>query len=212
MKPNYKLTLLSIALACGLPAQNWEVGAGGGYGFPQSVNVAAGSAGGSAGFGTGFVASALLGNRVNRFVSGEARYTYQAGDLQVTSGGVKAAASGETHAMHYDVLVHPRWKEARVLPFLAAGGGVKIYRGTGAEPAYQPLGGLVVLSHAQEAQPLISVGGGLKVSVSRRLLLRFDFRDYATPVPTSLLATPPGSHVGGWVHDLVALAGISTVF
>ena len=120
--------------------------------------------------------------------------------------------TGQSHAIHYDVLVHMTSKESRLRPFLAAGAGVKIYRGTGAEVAYQPLSNLVVLTHTQEAQPLISVGGGVKISVSKRALLRLDFRDYLTPVPSSLLAAPPFSKISGWVHDFVFLVGVSTVF
>jgi hypothetical protein len=212
MKTLCKVTLLSIALACILAAQNWEVGVGGGFGFPRNVNVSAGATSGSAGFSSGAAVTALFGNRVNRFFSGEARYTYQFGDLQVSSGGVKATSSSESHAIHYDLLIHPPTRESRVQPFLAAGAGVKVYRGTGAEPAYQPLASLVVLSHTQEAKPLISVGGGLKVPLSHRALFRLDFRDYATPVPARVLATPPNSHIGGWLHDFVCMAGISTVF
>jgi hypothetical protein len=212
MKTLCKVTLLCLALACILAAQNWEVGASGGYGFSRNVNVSATGATGSAGFASGAALSALFGNRVNRFVSGEARYTYQVGDLQVSSGGVKATSSAQSHAIHYDLLVHLAAREPRVEPFFAAGAGVKFYRGTGAEPAYQPLGNLVVLSHTQETQPLISVGGGLKIPLCHRALFRLDFRDYATPVPTSILAAPPKSHIGGWLHDFVCMAGISTVF
>jgi len=99
-----------------------------------------------------------------------------------------------------------------VRPFLAAGAGVKVYRGTGAEPAFQPLSNLVVLTHTTEAQALISVGGGVKFSVSKRALFRLDFRDYLTPLPSDLLATPRGSKVSGWMNDFVFLVGISTVF
>jgi hypothetical protein len=212
MKTLCKVTLLSIALACILAAQNWEVGAGGGYGFPRNVNVSAGGAAGSAGFESGAAVTALFGNRVNRFVSGEVRYTYRFGDLQVASGGARATASAESHALHYDVLVHPSVKESRVQPFLAAGAGVRFYRGTGAELAYQPLSNFVVFSRTQEAQPLLSFGGGLKVPLSHRALFRLDFRNYATPVPTSVLAVPPNSHIDGWLHDFVCMAGISTVF
>src|SRR5262249_40911065 len=151
-------------------------------------------------------------DQMNRWVGGEARYTYRLDDLQVSSGSTKVRTSAQSHAIHFDVLIHAKSKESRVRPFLAAGAGVKLYRGTGAEPAFQPLNNLVVLSHNHEAQPLISVGGGVKFTVSRSVLFRLDFRDYATPVPTSLLATPPGSRIGGWLQDLVFLAGVSTVF
>jgi len=71
---------------------------------------------------------------------------------------------------------------------------------------------MVVLTRTTQPEALISVGGGVKVSISRRVLLRFDFRDYATPVPDNLLAAPPGAKVSGWVHDLVGVVGISATF
>ena len=95
-------------------------------------------------------------------MGGEARYTYQSDDLRVSSGAVKAKASAQSNAFHYDVLIHATSKESSVRPFFAVGAGMKFYRGTGAEPAFQPLSNLVVLTHTNEAQPLISVGGGVK--------------------------------------------------
>jgi hypothetical protein len=204
--------MLSIPLSCAVFGQTWEFGGSAGYGLYHNVNVSAGGTTGSAGFGSGVAFGALLGNQINRWVGGEARYTYRADDLQVSSGGVKAQAGAQSHALHYDVLIHATSKESGVRPFLAVGAGVKLYRGTGVEPVFQPLSNLVVLTHTNEAQPLISVGGGVKVSMSHRTLLRLDFRDYATPVPTSLLATQPGSKISGWIHDFVLLVGVSAVF
>jgi hypothetical protein len=192
--------------------RKWEVGGTTGYGLYRDVTVTSGTASGSAGFASGVAFGGLFGNEINSLVGGEARYTYRSDDLQVSSGSTKAKAAAQSHAIHYDVLIHGASKESPVRPFVAVGAGVKLYRGTGAEPAFQPLSNLVVLSHTNEAQPLISVGGGVKFSVSRRALLRVDFRDYATPVPTSLLATPRGSQISGWMHDFVLLVGVSTVF
>src|ERR1051325_1719250 len=138
------VALLMMPLASMLSAQSWEVGAGGGYGFYRNVNVSSANVSGKAGFASGVAFSALLGNQVNRWIGGEARYTYRMDDMQVSSGSTKAKAGAESHAIHYDVLVHAATKESRVRPFLAAGAGVKFYRGTGAEPAYQPLSNLVV--------------------------------------------------------------------
>ena len=205
------LTLL-FPLPSLLLSQHWEVGADGGYGSFRNVPVTAGTATGSAGFSPGFAFGGLFGNQINRLVGGEVRYTYQADDLRVSSGSTEARATAQSHALHYDVLIHATPKESAVRPFLAAGAGVKFYRGTGAEPSFQPLSNLVVLSHTQEAQPLISVGGGVKFKVSPRALLRVDFRDYATPLPTNLLATPANSKISGWMHDFVFVVGVSTVF
>jgi hypothetical protein len=212
MKLPIRVAAVLFPLAGLVFCQSWEVGGSAGYGFPRDVNVAAGGTRGSTGFESGVAFGGLLGNQINDWIGGEARYTYRLGDLRVSSGGTTAKASAQSHAIHYDVLIHAASKESPVRPFLAAGAGVKLYRGTGAEPAYQPLSNLVVLSHTKEAQPMISVGGGLKFRISHGSVFRLDFRDYATPVPTSLLAAPPGSKLSGWIHDLVFLAGISTVF
>lgn len=212
MKLFSRVALLLIPLPCMLLAQNWEVGGSAGYNLSHDVKVTNGTASGSTGFASGVAFGALLGNQINRLVGGEARYTYQSDDMQVSSGSTKAKAGAWSSALHYDVLIHAVSKESPVRPFLAVGAGVKLYRGTGAEPAFQPLSNLVVLSHTNEAQPLISAGGGVKFSMSRRSLLRLDFRDYMTPVPTSLLATPPNSRLSGWMHNFVFMVGVSTVF
>ena len=70
----------------------------------------------------------------------------------------------------------------------------------------------MVLSHTSEAQPLVSVGGGVKFKVSPRALLRVDIRDYLTPLPTNILATPGSSKTSGWIHDFVLLVGVSKTF
>jgi hypothetical protein len=206
-----RILFLLIPLPCML-AQNWEVGGTAGYGLYPGVTVTNGTASGSTGFASGVALGGLFGNQINRLVSGEVRYTYRSDDLQVSSGSTKAKAAAQSHAIHYDVLIHGASEESRVRPFLAAGAGVKLFRGTGAEPPFQPLSNLVVLSHTNETRPLISVGGGMKFSMSRRSLLRLDVRDYLTPVPNKLLATPPGSRISGWMHDFVVMVGVSTVF
>jgi hypothetical protein len=188
------------------------VGAAGGYGLYNNKTVTSGSLTGSAGFESGIAAGALLGNQMNRYVGGEARYTFRKDDLKVSSGSTKATAGAQSHAIHYDVLIHAAKADSHVRPFLAAGAGVKWYRGTGAEPVFQPLSRLVVLTHTSEAQPLVSLGGGVKISMSKRSLLRLDFRDYTTPLPNNLLATPATAKIGGWVHDFVFLVGVSSVF
>jgi hypothetical protein len=187
------------------------VGGSAGYSNWRDAAVT-GSTSGTAGFTPGFAVGAVLGNSLYRSLGGEVRYTYLAGDLKVSSGNVRAQASGHSQALHYDLLVHAGTKESRVRPFLAAGAGVKIFSGTGHEAAYQPLSDLLVLSHATQTEPLVSVGGGVKFSLARRALLRLDFRDYLTPVPDRLLAAPPGIRVSGWLNDMVFMVGVSTVF
>ena len=206
-----RLLLMLVPLPCFLFGQSWEVGGSGGFGVYHNLNVTSGSASGTAGFDSGFALGGVIGNNMGRWLGGEARYTYRSDDLQVSSGSTKAKATANSQAIHYDLLVYGASKEASVRPFVSAGAGVKLYRGTGAEPVFQPLSNLVVLTHTNEAQPLISLGGGVKIPVSRGALIRLDFRDYLTPVPTSLLATPANSRISGWLHDFVFLVGISAV-
>jgi hypothetical protein len=205
------LTLL-LPLPCLLLSQHWEVGADGGYGASRDVPVTAGTATGSTGFSSGYAFGALLGSQFNRVAGGEIRYTYQADDLRVSLGSTTVNAKARSQALHYDVLIHAKSVESPVRPFLAVGAGVKFYQGTGAEPAFQPLSNLVVLSHTSETKPLVSVGGGVKFKVSQRALLRIDIRDYLTPVPTNILATPANSKISGWIHDFVLLVGVSRTF
>src|ERR1051325_5837503 len=205
------LTLL-LPLPCLMTGQQWEVGGSAGYGLYRDVNVTAGSVTGKTGFAPGVAFGGVIGNQMNRWVGGEARYTFRSDDLRVSSGSVEAKAKAQSHAIHYDVLLHAAKKESPIRPFAAIGAGVKIYRGIGAEPAVQPLSNLVVLTHTREAQPLISAGGGVKFSMSHRTMLRLAARDYFTPVPGNLLSTRGTTRVGGWMHDFVFLVGISTVF
>ena len=210
MRTLLRVTLLS--LPCLLSAQQWEVGASAGYGFLRQASVSNGSVSGTTGFGPGFAAGALLGNQINSWIGGEARYTYRSDDLQVKSGGTKATAAGQSHAIHYDLLLHAAPTKSPIRPFVAIGAGVKIYRGTGTEPAFQPLSNLVLLTHTREAQPLISAGGGVKFAAGKRALIRLDLRDYMTPIPTSLLTAAPGAKISGWMHDFVFLVGVSSTF
>jgi hypothetical protein len=193
-------------------ADNWEIGGTAGYGGYTQVNVTGLSSRATAGLKSGLAFGAVLGDQVTPHISGEIRYTYRFDDLKVSSGSTEASASAESHAIHYDFLFHARRRESAIRPFFAAGAGVKVYRGTGVEAAYQPLSNMVVLTRSTQPEALISVGGGVKASLSRHLLIRFDFRDYLTPVPSGLLAAPPGARVSGWLQDLVGLVGISATF
>ena len=207
-----RICLLIAPLALTLSAQRWEVGGSAGYGIPRDISVNNGVLSGKTGFRSGVAFGAVFGNETTRHIGGEARYTFRSDDLRVSSGSTKATAGAQSHAIHYDLLVHGAAPEAAVRPFLAVGAGIKYYRGTGSEPTFQPLSNLVVLTHTSEVQPLISAGGGLKFPIAHRTLLRVDFRDYMTPFPGSLLARPANTRGTGWVHDFVLMVGVSGVF
>jgi hypothetical protein len=133
-------------------------------------------------------------------------------DLKLSSSGTDVSFSGVSHAIHYDFLYHPAGKRSKVQPFVAAGGGVKIFRGTGKEQAYQPLSNFAYLTKTQDLRPLITAGGGIKYRISEHLVFRAEIRDYITPFPNKVITPAPGSKISGWLQDFVPLFGLSFTF
>lgn len=189
--------------------ERWELGVAGGYGFYKNTTATNKTGDASVGFKPGYAFSAVASNEINRALGGEARYTYRQNDLKVSSGGTEASFSGESHVLNYDFLFHFAPRAAKIRPFLAAGAGVKIYRGTGQEMAFQPLSSFVVLTRTTEVTPLVSVGGGVKIQVSRNVLLRLEARDFASTFPKEVIAPVPGASVSGWLHDITPMIGLS---
>lgn len=205
-----------ILLASGhIPAalgQNWELGGGGGYGVARSNTVSFRSATGEAGLRRGYLATAYGAHHTYRRLSGEFRYTYRQGSPEVFAGGRQARIAGETHTVNYDFLLHARHKQSGIRPYVAFGGGIKVFRGTGTESAFQPLSELILLTRTRETLPLFSVGGGVSVRLAPRAVFRFDFRDHVTPFPSKVLQPAPGAQLRGWLHDFVPLVSIGWTF
>lgn len=206
MKTLSTLFVCSAALAM---AQSWEVGAavGGGFYTSQTVSSSTGSA--SAKLATGLAGGVWLGNNLKGHWSGELRYEYQMGDLQLTSGGQSASFGAHTQQFHYDVIWHATPTESRIRPYVSAGAGVKLYQGTGAQVAYQPLSNYALLTQQQDLTPLVSAGGGVKFQISQHVQLRLDVHDYLTPFPNKVITPNVGMKVGGWLQDIVPMIGIS---
>jgi hypothetical protein len=205
--------LLALSTAPALFGQAWEVGGGAGASFYNTKTVTgrnnqSGNANPQAGFGvTGYI-----GHNNYHYVGGEFRYTMQFNDLQVSSGGTKATFGGRSQALHYDVLIHTASTRQKVRPFVAFGGGVKAYQGTGKETVTQPLASLAFLTKTSELKPLVSFGAGVKFKVSEKAMFRVDLRDYFGPAPNRVIAPAPGATLKGWIHNFVFLAGISYTF
>lgn len=193
-------------------AQEWELGVVAGYGVHRDVTVTNASGSAKAGFKPGLAAGAVAGHNMYPYLSGEMRYTYRFSDLRVKGNGQEAAFKGESHAVHYDLLYLPGDADSAIRPFVAGGGGIMFYRGTGKEVVYQPLNKFALLTKTQEVEPLISVGGGVKAKLSDRVILRLEFRDYITTVPKNVLAPAPGAKMKGWLHDFLPMAGITIGF
>jgi hypothetical protein len=207
----FSIFLLALAapLCC---AQQWEAGGLGGGGFLSNVPVAGPVGSATAGFQTGAAFGAFFGNNPYGHIGGELRYAYLQSNLQLSSGGSSVSFAGSAHVLGYDLILRTTPTHSRVQFFAAVGGGMKIFRGTGAEAAYQPLSQYGYFTKTQALKPMASVGGGIKFFVARRVFLRTEFRDYITAFPTALIAPAPGAKFGGILHDFVPMVGLSYEF
>lgn len=205
----YLCLLLTIVAA---HAQNREIGVLGGGAFLPGVPVQGASTSVSAGFESGPVAGAFFGQDLYSRFGGEIRYLFEVRNLRLTSGEASASFSGRAHVLSYDLLYHLRPRSERVRPYLAVGGGMKMFQGTGAEAAYQPLMQFAYLTHTQELKPMLTVGGGVKFYLARRMILHVDLRDQITGFPTKVIAPAPGMTISGWLHDFVPSVGLSWSF
>jgi hypothetical protein len=207
------LSIVLMSAAGSAFAQEWEFGALGGGGFLGNVSANGGSIGNAtAGFAPGAAFGVFAGNNLYRNLSGEIRYEYMQNDLRLSSGGQTAQFTGSAHAIHYDVIYHTNRKESRVQYFVALGGGMKLFRGTGAQEAYQPLSQFGYFTKTQAIKPMVSVGGGFTYRLSPHMYLRTEVRDFITPFPTQVLTPAPGVKYGSILQDLVPMVGISYVY
>ncbi len=208
----FAISILTMWTTAVCFAQSWEVGgaAGGGY----SPGITASNLGGSA--TTGLASSpafgAYLSQDFNRRISGEIRYLFRPADLQLSSGSTGVKFGGQSHLVHYDVLIYSKSVGSQVRPYLVGGAGVRLTRGTGQETVYQPLWQYALLTKVRQAQPVVSIGGGIKVKLSQKYVLRAEVRDYASPFPREVIAPGPGAKLSGWLHDIVPLIGVGRRF
>jgi hypothetical protein len=210
MRTFYSLALVLLVVPA--YAQKYEIGVHGGGSMYLSREVTAAAGTADAGFKMGFGAGFNLGHNMYERLGGEIRYTYLRNDLKVSSGGTEVKFAGESHVIHYDLLVHTADRQSRVRPYVAFGAGVKQFRGTGDEVAYRPLQNFAIPTKTTEVQPMVSFGGGIKFAISERLVFRADVHDFFTPFPKEVLAPGPGASVGGWLHNIVPTAGITFTF
>jgi hypothetical protein len=193
-------------------AQKYEFALAGGGSFYQSHTVTNPKGDASAGFDNGWAASVAVGNNMYSHVGGEVRYTYLHNDAKLSSGSTKATFGAESHAIHYDFLIHATPTGSHIRPYVAAGGGIKFYRGTGTEVPFQPLSSIALLTKTSEVQGLLSVGAGVKFSLTNRLMFRVDVHDYLTPFPKNVITPALNSKASGWFNNIVGTAGISFGF
>jgi hypothetical protein len=130
-------------------------------------------------------------------------------NLKLASGGTSTTFSGQSHAFYYDVLIRTARRESRAQVFGAVGGGMKIFRGTGREQAFQPLSEFAYLTKTQQVQPMVSAGGGVKFKLSPHVSMRVEVRDFITPFPKEVITPAPGAKIGRMLHNIVPMFGIS---
>jgi len=203
--------ILALAATAGF-AQQWEIGGGGGGGFLPGVPVSSSLGSATTGFQSGAAFGGFLGQNLYPRLSGEIRYGYLQSNLKLTSGGTTATFSGVAHVVHYDLLLHATPRGSRAEVFVAVGGGMKIFRGTGKEQAYQPLSQFGYFTKAQTIKPMASVGAGVRFRLAPQVFLRTEFRDYITAFPTDVITPAPGAKFGSLLHDFVPMVEISYVF
>jgi hypothetical protein len=202
---------LAAASACCF-AQQWEFGGLGGAGFLSTVNVSSPAGSATTGFQTGLAAGAFFGENLYPHISGELHYEYLQSGLEIKSGGQQATFSGNSHAVHYDIILHTNKKGSRAQFFVAMGAGMRIFRGTGTEEAYQPLYQFGYLTKTQQVKPMASVGAGVRFTLANRFYLRTEFRDFITPFPTQVIAPAPGAKFGSILQDFVPMVALSYEF
>lgn len=209
------LLLTFLAALAGAPAalaQKWEFGAGIGASFYTKQTFTSAVRNVDAGLRNGVAGSLWLGNNSGHLLGGELRYDIEKSDLELSGNGLSTKFGGQTHAFHYDFLLHFTERGSRVRPYVLAGGGVKLFRGTGTETVAQPLGSVALLTKTNEVKGLVSLGAGLKFSLTKAVQLRVELHDYMTPFPSKVIAPNQGSKVSGWLQDFVPSAGIAITF
>ncbi|MCS6951880.1 MAG: hypothetical protein RMK57_02265 [Bryobacterales bacterium] len=182
-----------------------------GYGLYRGGTVIAPAGRAEAGVRNRFVVSAFLAEN-REWVAGEFRYTYQDGDPFLRRGGLRTDIQGESHAFHFDFVVFLADPQRWMRPFVAAGLGAKLYGATGPENPEAPLQAVARLRANDHVTFVATAGGGVKIRLGRGLLLRLEFRDYATPFPKRLIAPAPQATARGIFHQFTPLAGLSYVF
>jgi hypothetical protein len=187
-----------------------ELGVVGGAGLFNSVSASGTAGSATAGFAPGVVAGVFIGEHFYRRkdFSGEVRYEFMQSDLRLSAAGQSAQFSGVSNAIHYDFLYRTNRKESPVQFFGALGGGVKIFSGTGAEAAYQPLSQFGYFTKTSALKPMVTGGAGVIFTLTPKLLLRAEVRDFITGFPTPVLTPAPGVKFGSLLNDVVPMVSL----
>lgn len=203
---------LAVSAAPAALAQKWELGGGASGSFYTSKDATLPSGTATTKIAPGFGLGVWATNNTSARWGGEIRYTYQNADLRVEQGSTSASMSSDSHALHYDFQWHTTEAGSRVRPYIAFGGGVKLYRGTGSEVQFQPLSQYIILTKTTELTGMGSVGIGIKAKLSPHWQFRADVHDYITRFPKNVLQPNVGVQVGDWFHNFVPMVGLTWTY
>ena len=118
------------------------------------------------------------------FTAHETGYAYNRTQLVQNGEGSSAQTGMAIHQGFYNYLLYPTREGSRIRPFAA--GGVHFAN-------YVPPGASAT-SGGGSTKFGVNYGGGLKIRVSERFMLRFDARQFLNPKPFGLI------NPGGWIR------------
>jgi hypothetical protein len=118
------------------------------------------------------------------YTAHETGYAYNRTQLVQNGGGAASQSGMGVHQGFYNYLVYPTREGSRIRPFAAGGVHFANFVPPGASATNG--GGSTKFG--------VNYGGGLKIRVSERFLLRFDGRQYINPKPFGLI------NAGGWIR------------
>lgn len=203
---------LSLLAASCLLAETYELGAGGGVVFHTSRSITGRGGSAQAGLSPGFAGTGYVTHNMYHRISGEFRYVFQWADLKLSAASTQAKFASQGHIAHYDLVIHTTHERARLRPYVAFGGGVKVLVGTGVERETQPLEQFALLTKTTESLGMASLGGGVKINTAGRLQFRADIHDYITPFPSKVITPTSGGGPGGLLHGFVVTFSVGGVF
>jgi hypothetical protein len=203
------LRIVSLLLAAfgGASGADWQATASAGFGKYQYVSLQGPAGAGEAGIGARYVLDAAIGRALGDHLAVEGAWTFQDGDFEIRSAGVKTAFDAHAHAFHGGLYYYFRGRTAKLRPFVDGGAGVRLYQGIEAVRP-RPLAAFGAFADGTDARALLIIGGGVEWSVTARWAIRVGVREFATPFPSFVIIPAAGVGVGGWLRDVVATVGI----
>jgi len=187
-----RLILCSFSLATTIAsvclAQSWELGASGGYGWYRDPSIANTSGSAQAGIPARAAFGVTFTQNMYNHVGGGIRYLFRfwGPGTQVLTDGVEPGRQHQHRYVRISVLYIVQGIQRSSLHRRGCGYQSVHRSGNRFVNVDQPLTNFALLRPVTEVEPAISVGGGVKFLVPKRVQLRADFRAYMTPLPDQL--------------------------